>query len=255
MDEARGPAPISIIVGMGARSHALAARLNQILAVVCPGRQKLRLIAGLFTLIILIFGVATSTNGQNCAVAGAYRIDVAASDKLYSVIMDATNRLPSGEQQQSFTDLSVRLAPPDLLGIECEGRRVTIGSSRAEKLTFTADGSTRQERSASGNIVNSRIMLDRDTLVFTVTGKVDDRFNIVFRSIDNGNRLRVTRQVYSDQLSQPVVFNTIYLRISNNVDWNAYGGAPIAKQPGKTADSPRTKTTVIISDPLGQKPR
>src|ERR687894_757476 len=53
-----------------------------------------------------------------CSLNGVYRIDTAESDKLYSVVEGATGKVPSGEQQKLFMDLSVRLTPPDILAIE-----------------------------------------------------------------------------------------------------------------------------------------
>src|SRR4051812_24814892 len=66
----------------------------------------------------------------NCQVGGAYRINVTDSDQLYSAVKDATSKVPFGDQQRFFMDLSVRLTPPDLLAIECNGDHVSVGSSR-----------------------------------------------------------------------------------------------------------------------------
>ncbi len=79
----------------------------------------------------------------NSALNGVYRIDTEESDKLYSVIEGAKSKVPYSEQQQFFMDLAVRLTPPDLLAIECRGSRVSLGSSRAPRVEFLADGVTR----------------------------------------------------------------------------------------------------------------
>ena len=85
--------------------------------------------------------VASGPEGEApCALSGAYQIDIAESDKLYSVVRGATSSVPFGEQQRFFMDLSVRLTPPDLLAIECRGREISVGSSRAPKATYLADG-------------------------------------------------------------------------------------------------------------------
>src|SRR5687767_2273668 len=68
------------------------------------------------------------------ALNGVYRIDIAESDKLYTVVAGASSNLPFGEQQRFFIDLAVRLTPPDLLAIERTGRSVSIGSSRAPRV-------------------------------------------------------------------------------------------------------------------------
>jgi len=168
--------------------------------------------------------------GQQCRLAGAYRIDTAESDKLYSVVQDATSNVPFSEQQRFFMDLSLRLTPPDMLAIECSGGRVSVGSSRSSKVTFLADGRTRRERSSGGSIVNSRVVLSGDTLTFTSTGKADDNVNVAFQSIDGGSRLRVTRRIHAEQLTEPIVIQTIYDRVSETVNWNTFDESLTAGQ-------------------------
>ena len=102
-------------------------------------------------------GRARSSSSSQCQLNGTYRIDVAASDKLYTVVKNAKSTVPFAEQQRFFMDLSTRLTPPDMLGIECKGDRVTVGSSRANKITYLADGRTRRERVSDGSIVNSKV--------------------------------------------------------------------------------------------------
>ncbi|HEX2639840.1 MAG TPA: nuclear transport factor 2 family protein, partial [Pyrinomonadaceae bacterium] len=177
-------------------------------------------------------------------------------DKLYSVVRGATSSVPFGDQQQFFMDLSVRLTPPDVIAIECRGKRVTVGSSRAAKAEFMADGRTRQERLPSGDIINSRIVLDRKALTFTSTGRADDRVNVAFQSLNDG-RLSVTRRIYAEQLSQPIIIRTVYDRLSDGVNWDSYGGALVAKaspvisSPAPTASvSTRTRTGSGEADEL-----
>ncbi|HEX8709597.1 MAG TPA: hypothetical protein VF723_15260, partial [Pyrinomonadaceae bacterium] len=81
-------------------------------------------------------------------LTGLYRIDVASSDKLYSVVADASSNLPYREQQRFFIDLAVRLTPPDQFSIEQSGPRISIASSRAPRITFLADGVSYAERAA-----------------------------------------------------------------------------------------------------------
>lgn len=176
------------------------------------------------------FGQPTRrTSSGGCQLAGSYRIDVENSDMLYSAVRGATGRVPFQDQQQFFMDLSVRLTPPDLLAIECSGNRVTVGSSRAERVTFLADGRLRQERSPGGTLVSSRISLSPDTLTFVSSGRDDDRLNVVFRSLDRGRRLEVTRRIYAEQLAQPIVIRSVYNRLSEDVDWDLYTGRQVAR--------------------------
>ncbi|MFN2515738.1 MAG: nuclear transport factor 2 family protein [Pyrinomonadaceae bacterium] len=174
----------------------------------------------------------TVSNRESAAspLTGVYRIDIPASDKLYSVVAGASSNLPFGEQQRFFIDLAVRLTPPDLLALEKRGGRVSIGSSRAPRVTLVADGITRTGRANDGHLIRSRLAFDNSKLVFTSSGRTEDNFSVVFTSIDNGKRLRVTRRISAEQLNEPVVIETIYNKISNVARWDLYGEAQVASK-------------------------
>lgn len=169
-------------------------------------------------------GCAAATLGLN----GVYRIDAARSDKLYSVIEGASSRVPYGEQQEFFIDLAVRLTPPDLLALECRGGRVALGSSRAPRAEFVADGATRHARTADGRVVRTRIAFERGSLIFTSTGRADDNLTFTFTPLENGRRLQVTRRLFAEELDQPLVIRTIYGKISDSVRWDFFNEPPAA---------------------------
>ncbi|MFL6468688.1 MAG: hypothetical protein ACJ72Z_12090 [Pyrinomonadaceae bacterium] len=205
-----------------------------------------------FTLAIAaISGFAqTPRNGINqtpCPLTGSYRINVVESDKMYSVVKDATSTVPFGDQQRFFLDLSTRLTPPDMLAIECNGNRVSVGSSRAPKITYLADGRVRQERSLRGNVVNSKVAMNRDSITFTSNGPGEDNVNVAFQSIDGGSRMGVTRRIYADQLPEPIVIRTVYDKIADQVDWTSYDTSTVARtNRDKQATSPITPASSIV---------
>ena len=181
-------------------------------------------------LILALIPASASIHGHRpgCLLGGAYRIDVEASDKLYSVVQGATSTVPFRDQQRFFMDLSTRLTPPDMLAIGCDGRKVTVASSRASKATFMADGVQRRERTVAGNIVQSRVTLTPNTLTFSSNGRAEDRVNVTFQSIDSGRRMRVTRRIYAEQLTQPIVIQTVYNKLSDVVRWEGFGESQVA---------------------------
>ena len=181
-----------------------------------------------------------SSPTSHCILNGTYRVDVVGSDRLYSVVKNARSTVPFTDQQQFFMDLSTRLTPPDVLAIECKGSYVSVGSSRAGKVTYLADGRNRKERLANGGIVNSKVTLGRDSLTFISVGKMEDNVNVAFESQDDGKRLSVTRQIFAKQLLEPIVIQTFYDRISTDVQWNSYGNDLLARQ----STSDRTVTPV-----------
>ena len=160
--------------------------------------------------------VNKGTTATSPALTGVYRIDVAASDKLYSVVAGASSDMPFAEQQRFFIDLAVRLTPPDLLAIEQQGTRISIGSSRAPRMNFLADGIARSGRVPDGHLVRSRLSLENNKLVFNSSGRTEDNFTAIFEVIDNGKRLRVVRHISAERINEPLVIQTIYNKIAEH---------------------------------------
>jgi hypothetical protein len=167
-----------------------------------------------FAVYVPAQGARYAAGGRDCQLTGVYRVDPSASDRLYSVVQEAVSRVPANEQKQFFTDLSTRLTPPDLLAIECRGQNVSVGSSRAQKLTFLADGKTRRDRGPGGSFVNSSVRLTGDTLAFTSSGRAEDSVNVSFVSLAGGSRMQVTRRIYAGQLRDTLVLKTMYDKIA-----------------------------------------
>ena len=204
-------------------------------------------------LLILLFGfnsaislpqqpVSRARSIQRSTLTGVYRIDIPASDKLYSVVAGASSKVPFSEQQRFFIDLAVRLTPPDLLAIEQRGTRVSLGSSRAPRMDFVADGVAHNTRARAGHLVRARFAVENaggsQRLVFTSTGKAEDNFSVVFESLDDGRRLRVVRRISAESLDQPLVIRTIYNKISDVARWELYGETLIATSAANSPASP-----------------
>src|SRR5687767_13133786 len=206
-------------------------------------------------LILLIFfnsaqQPARARSIQRSPLTGVYRIDIPASDKLYSVVAGASSKVPFSEQQRFFIDLAVRLTPPDLLAIEQRWQRISLGSSRAPRMDFVADGVAHNTRTRDGHLVRARFAVENSggsqRLVFTSTGRTEDNFSVVIESLDNGKRLRVVRRISAAALDQPLVIRTFYNKISDVASWELYGEkqlASAAKSPPNTSPpSPSAST-------------
>lgn len=165
-------------------------------------------------------------SAQRSLLTGVYRIDLPASDKLFSVVAGASSNIPFSEQQRFFIDLAVRLTPPDLLAIEQQGTRISLGSSRAPRMSFVADGVRRSARTAEGHLVRVRFSVETDRLVFTSDGRTEDDFTVTFESLDNGTRLLVVRRIAAESLDEPLVIRTIYNKISDTARWELYFCVP-----------------------------
>ncbi|MEJ7577792.1 MAG: hypothetical protein WKF74_12410 [Pyrinomonadaceae bacterium] len=179
------------------------------------------------------------TSAAESRLNGVYRIDPSSSDKLYSVVANASSNLPFGEQQRFFIDLTIRLTPPDQLAVERRGQMINIASSRAPRISFEADGITRTESAGDSRTVRTRAVISGDQLTVRVTGGGEDNYAISFDPVDNGRRLRVTRRIYAEQLNQPVVIQSIYNKISEVARWDIYGEPqPAAGEETASASEP-----------------
>jgi hypothetical protein len=189
---------------------------------------------------------------ERSSLTGVYRIDIPASDRLYSIVAGASSKLPFGEQQRFFIDLAVRLTPPDLLAIEQQGTHISLGSSRAPRMTFVADGVVHNNRAADGHVIHVRLSLEqtpgKQRLVFASSGRTEDNFSVDFESIDNGRRLRVVRQIAAEGLDQPLVIRTVYNKISEVANWELYGEAQVASASASPSDVTSTDDAAATTD-------
>jgi hypothetical protein len=122
-----------------------------------------------------------------------------------------------------------------MLAIEHRYSTITMASSLAPQSTFEADGVERQEQ-LDGRTSRVTATLRGDQLVVRSTGYRNNDFTVTFEPIESGRRLRVTREVYSDRLTQPIVVNSIYNRTSEVAQWNIYDGSrPVVRNTGITS--------------------
>lgn len=158
-------------------------------------------------------------------LTGTYRLDPSRSDNPRDVADRATRNLSNNERQGVYDRMFARLESPEMLAIDRRGSTMTMASSRAQQSTFEADGVERQEQLSNGRSSRVTATLQGDQLDVSSTGYRENDFNVTFEPIENGNRLRVKREIYSDRLNEPVVVNSIYDRTSNAAQWNIYDGS------------------------------
>ncbi|MGZ5480947.1 MAG: YMGG-like glycine zipper-containing protein [Pyrinomonadaceae bacterium] len=161
---------------------------------------------------------------SNSRLTGTYRLDSSRSDNPRDVIDRATQNLPSNQRQGVYDRMIARLESPQMLAIERNNSTLSMASTRAQRSTFEADGVERQEQ-LNGRTSRVTATLRGDQLVVKSTGYRENDFNVTFEPIENGRRLRVTREVFTDRLNQPVIVNSIYDRTSDVAQWNIYNGS------------------------------
>ena len=111
------------------------------------------------------------------------------------------------------------------IAIDVRGRTVSMASTRAPQITFEADGRERVETARNGRTVRLRATLNGEQLVVNRTGDTGNDFNVTFESVNN-NQLNVTRRVYSEGLTQPVVVQSTYNKTADVAQFDIFRGTP-----------------------------
>jgi YMGG-like Gly-zipper len=160
-------------------------------------------------------------------LTGTYRLDTAQSMNARNVVESAVRNLPNDQRQRATEGLLRRMDAPEVLAIEKRGRTFTIASSRAPQATFDADGQEHVEENPNGRgTTRTRVSLAGDQLTINSTGNRATDYTITFDPIDNGRELRVTRRLYSDRFTQPVIVESMYDRTSDVAQLDIYTGTP-----------------------------
>jgi hypothetical protein len=165
---------------------------------------------------------ATSAAGQS-RLTGVYLLNVENSDDPQAAAERALSAYAFGTEQINVDELVNRLTSPDQIAIERRGSVVSIASTRAPRITFEADGRERTESARNGQLVRTRAVLYGDELMVSSSGSREAEFSVTFSPIDGGRRLRVTRRIFSEELGQPVVVQSIYDKTSSVARWSVYG--------------------------------
>ena len=155
-------------------------------------------------------------------LTGTFRLDTARGDDVRSAVDNATRNLSLAERQRVYDSLMRRLDPPQMLAIDRRGNSVTIASTRAPQINFIADGTDKLETTPQGRQIHVRASLSGDTLTINRTGERANDFTVSFDPTNDGRELIVTRTLYTDRISQPVVVRTYYDRTSDVAQLNIY---------------------------------
>jgi uncharacterized membrane protein len=160
--------------------------------------------------------------GNRRDLTGTFRLDTSRGDDVRTAVDNATRTLSQAERQRVYDSLLRRFDPPQMLAIDRRGNSVTIASTRAPQINFVADGRDQVETTPGGRQVHVRATLSGDTLTVNRTGERANDFTVTFDPTDGGRELLVTRTLYSDRITQPVVVRTYYDRTSDVAQLNIY---------------------------------
>jgi YMGG-like Gly-zipper len=163
-----------------------------------------------------------NNNGTRRDLTGTFRLNTSRGDDARQAVDAATRNLSLAERQRVYDALLRRLDPPNMLALDRRGTAVTIASTRAPQINFTADGREQVETTQSGRQVRVRAAFQGDVLTITRTGERANDFTVTFDPVENGRALLVTRTLYTDRVSQPVTVRTYYDRTSDVAQLNIY---------------------------------
>ena len=161
-------------------------------------------------------------SGTRRDLTGTFRLNSSRGDDARQAVDAATRNLSQAERQRVYDSLLRRLDPPNMLAIDRRGTSVTIASTRAPQINFTADGREQVETMPNGRQIRVRGAFQGDVLTITRTGERANDFSVTFDPIENGRQLLVTRTLYSDRVNQPVTVRTYYDRTSDVAQLNLY---------------------------------
>ena len=178
----------------------------------------------------------TGTQYGTARLTGTYRLDASRSDDPVQAADRATASLRYGDRTRVRDQVAARLEAPDQLAIELRGRDVTLASSRAPQITFTADGAERVEVAPNGRTIRARAILNGDQLTVSSSGDLGNQFNVTFDPIDNGRSLSVTRRVYAQGLTRPVVVQSVYQKTSEVASFDINSGQQTYPGTNSTGD-------------------
>jgi hypothetical protein len=176
----------------------------------------------------------TPTPNGVSRLTGTYRLDTSRSDDPGQAADRATQSLRYSDRTRIRDQVAARLESPDQIAIDIRGRDVTLASSRAPQITFAADGTERVETLPSGRTIRARASLNGEQLIVNSTGDLGNQFNVTFDPIDNGRGLSVTRRVYVQGLSRPVVVQSVYEKTSDVARFDINTGPQANPYPGNT---------------------
>lgn len=184
-------------------------------------------------------------------LTGTYQLESNRGDNPRQAADNAVLTVPADRRQRTYQSLMNRLEAPDVIAIDRNENRVSMASSNAPRVTFEADGRVRREQGYDGNTIDTRATFYGDQLVVATTGNRGSDYRVTFEPIDNGRDLRLTRQIYDAELSQPVTVRSFYRKSSDEAQWDLYTGIqgdPLTSSPAGQALVPNGTRLVATLD-------
>lgn len=191
------------------------------------------------------YGITTNWNNRNSSqdnkyppapvvgrslsvgLSGTYDLDTARSENVDDVIADTKLGAEQG------ADLKEKLTAPDQIALDIRGDQVTLATTNASPVLFTADGREKTEQSPSGKTIRLKATLTGNKLVVSSLGGETD-YTITFVSESDGKVMKVSRRITTEYLNQTVFAESVY----NKTDSVAQLGIKSGSMTSNTSSDP-----------------
>ena len=153
-------------------------------------------------------------------LSGTYRLNSSQSDSVSEVVDRAVSTLYTANQRERVRgNLERRLTSPDMLAIEKRNNQVTIASSTAPQVTFSADGTSRTETTGNGRTIKVTAQTYYDGVAINYEGDRVNDFYVNFIPLSNG-QLKVVRRLNLENRNDTVTVSSIYDKVSETANWS-----------------------------------
>lgn len=152
---------------------------------------------------------SSRNNSFNKGLIGTYQLNVSKSENTEQIAERAIRNSNSRNDAENRQDLEDKLESPEQIAIDIRGNQVTLGTSLAQPITFSADGRDLVQKTDDGRTIRVRTTLTADKLVVSSFGG-DTDYTITFTSTGNGGSMMVSRRITTNYLKQTVFAESVY---------------------------------------------
>ncbi|MEO6655042.1 MAG: hypothetical protein ABIO36_03085 [Pyrinomonadaceae bacterium] len=170
------------------------------------------------------YPIPVQTKTLNVGLSGTYDLDPARSESVDDIVAGTS----LGTEQRE--DLKDKLVAPEQIAIDIRGNQVTLATTNASPVTFTADGRDKTEQSASGKTIRLRATIAGDKLIVSSLGGETD-YTITFTSVSGGKVMKVSRRITTDYLNQTVFAESVYSKTDSVAQLGIKGGTTASYDP------------------------
>ncbi len=145
----------------------------------------------------------SNTNSFSVGLSGTYDLDMGRSESVDDIVTG------TDIGQTDREDLKEKLEAPGQIAIDIRGNQVTLATTKASPVTFSADGRDKVEQTGNGKTIRLRGTIRGNVLTVSSLGGETD-YTVTFTSISNGQGLKVSRRITTEYLNQTVFAESIY---------------------------------------------